>query len=128
MMFVAPNVDISQSSTEWLQLNALLWLTAEYAYKSKENITVSDTLEISAQGKYCGTLLLLPEVLESAEATKCYISAKKFISVFQVMPLTRELMEEKSARGQEGVNWLMEQFYTHDDDYKLITSNPLVAI
>lgn len=128
LMFISPQVEISQSSTEWLKLNAFLWHIAEYAYTEKENITVSDTFDISFHKKYCGVVLLLPELLNSASSAKCYISKNKFVSIFQVMPVTKEMMAEKLRRGHEGIYWLMEQFYTHDDDYKIVSSNALATL
>lgn len=44
------------------------------------------------------------------------------------MPVTDEMMKEKLRRGQEGIYWLMEQFYTHDDEYKIISTNALVNL
>lgn len=128
MMFISPQVEISQSTTEWLKLNALLWHIAEYAYAEKENITVSDTLDMSLNGKYCGAVLLLPELLDSPSSAKCYISKNKFVSIFQVMPVTKEMITEKLRKGQERTYWLMEQFYTHDDDYKIVSSNALATL
>ena len=128
IMFVSPQVEISQSSVEWLKLNALLWHIADYAYTEKENVTVSDTFDVSFNEKYCGAVLLLPELLDSSSSVKCYISKNKFVSIFQVMPVTKEMMDEKQRRGQEGTYWLMEQFYTHDDDYKIVSSNALATL
>ena len=71
MMLIAPDVDIRNPSddedapTDWLSLNSLLWATAEYAFNEKDNITVSDTIEMGIDGKYCGTVLLLPEVFKT---------------------------------------------------------------
>ena len=79
-------------------------------------------------GKYCGTVLLLPEVLPSRDLVKCYVSPKKFITVFQVMPITRGQLSGKLSRGNDGIYWLMEQFYTHDDEYNLIASKPLATL
>lgn len=128
MMFVNPEVKISQKETEWLSLNSLLWATAEYACNAKENITVSDTIDMQIKGKYCGIVLLLPEIFKSPSIVKCYISKRKYISIFQVMPITRELLNKKLCKGTKGVYWLMEQFYTHDEDYHLIASKPLTNI
>ena len=44
MMLIAPDVEVSEDSTEWLFLNSLLWATAEYAFNEKDTITVSDTI------------------------------------------------------------------------------------
>lgn len=128
MMLVAPEVNVDESATEWLFLNSLLWSTAEYAFNEKDNITVSDTLDMGIDGKYCGTVLLLPEVFKSPSIVKCYVSEHKYISIFQVMPLTRELLSKKLKKGINGIYWLMEQFYTHDDDYKLISSKPFATL
>lgn len=128
MMLIAPEVDVSEDSIEWLLLNSLLWSTAEYAYSEKDCLTVSDTIDMKADGKYCGTVLLLPEAFKSPSIVKCYISKHKYIIVFQVMPITRELLSKKLKKGTNGVYWLMEQFYTHDDDYKLIASKPLTNL
>lgn len=128
VIFVSPNVEISESSTEWLKLNAMLWKIAKYAYEEKRNITVSDTLEIKINGKYYGMILLLPELLNSSSSAKCYTSKNEFVSIFQVMPVTKEAMKEKNRKGQEGTYWLMEQIYTHDDDYKIISSRALATL
>lgn len=128
MMLVAPEVNVDESATEWLFLNSLLWSTAEYAFNEKDNITVSDTLDMGIDGKYCGTVLLLPEVFKSPSIVKCYVSEHKYISIFQVMPLTRELLSKKLKKGINGIYWLMEQFYTHDNDYKLISSKPFATL
>ena len=128
MMLIDPEVEISKEKTEWLSLNSLLWATAEYAFNAKENITVSDTIDMQIKGKYCGTVLLLPEIFKSPSIVKCFISKHKYISIFQVMPITRELLSKKLRKGTNGIYWLMEQFYTHDDDYKLISSKPLATL
>ena len=128
MMLIDPEVEISQEKTEWLSLNSLLWATAEYAFKAKENITVSDTIDRQIKGKYCGTVLLLPEIFKSPSVVKCSVSKHKFISIFQVMPITRELLTKKLRKKANGIYWLMEQFYTHDDDYKLISSKPFATL
>ena len=128
MMLIGPEVEISQEKTEWLSLNSLLWATAEYAFNAKENITVSDTIDMQIKGKYCGTVLLLPEIFKSPSIVKCFVSKHKFISIFQVMPITRELLSKKLKKGTNGIYWLMEQFYTHDDDYKLIESKPFATL
>ena len=78
--------------------------------------------------KYCGTVLLLPEVFKSPSIVKCYVSEHKYICIFQVMPITRELLSKKLKKGTSGIYWLMEQFYTHDDDYKLIESKPFATL
>ena len=124
----SPAEDVSPASAEWLKLNALLWRTAQYSCEENRNVTVSDTIEMDTGEKYCGTVLLLPEVLPSRDLVRCYTSAKKFISIFQVMPITREQISEKLSRGNDGTYWLVEQFYTHDDDYNLISSNPLATL
>lgn len=128
MMLIDSEVEISQEKAEWLSLNSLLWATAEYAFNAKENITVSDTIDMQIKGKYCGTVLLLPEIFKSPSIVKCFISKHKYISIFQVMPITRELLSKKLRKGTNGIYWLMEQFYTHDDDYRLIASKPLARL
>lgn len=128
MMLIGPEVEISQEKTEWLSLNSLLWTTAEYAFNAKENITVSDTIDMQIKGKYCGTVLLLPEVFKTPSIVKCFISKHKYISIFQVMPITKEQLSKKLKKGTNGKYWLMEQFYTHDDDYKLIASKPFITL
>ena len=89
----------------------LLWATAEYAFNEKDNITVSDTLDMGLDGKYCGAVLLLPEIFKTPKIVKCYVSEHKYISIFQVMPITRELLSKKLKKGTSGIYWLMEQFY-----------------
>ncbi len=128
MMFIDPEVEISQEKTEWLSLNSLLSATAEYAFNAKENITASDTIDMQIKGKYCGTVLLLPEIFKSPSIVKCFVSQHKFISIFQVMPITRELLTKKLRKKANGIYWLMEHFYTHDDDYKLISSKPFATL
>lgn len=128
MMLIDREVEIDIEKTEWLLLNSLLWATAEYAFNAKENLTVSDTIDMKIKGKYCGTVLLLPEIFKSPSIVKCFISKHKYISVFQVMPITRELLNKKLKKGTNGIYWLMEQFYTHDEDYHLIASNPLAKL
>ncbi len=128
MMFLPPEVEVSESTTEWLFLNSLLWSTAEYAFNEKDNLTVSDTIDMGIKGKYCGTVLLLPEIFKSPSIVKCYVTKHKYISIFQVMPISRELLSKKLKKGTNGVYWLMEQFYTHDDDYKLIASKPFATL
>lgn len=128
MMLIAPEVKVSEEETEWLFLNSLLWSTAEYAFAEQDTITVSDTIDMGLDGKYCGTVLLLPEVFKSPSIVKCYVSEHKYISIFQVMPITRELLNQKLKKGTNGIYWLMEQFYTHDDDYKLISSRPFATL
>lgn len=39
--------------------------------------------------------------------------------------ILRELLNKKLKKGTNGIYWLMEQFYAHDDDYHLIASKPL---
>lgn len=128
VMFISPEVPVNQASTEWLFLNSLLWSTAEYAYNEKDNITVSDTIDMGLKGKYCGVVLLLPEILKSPRIVKCFTSKHQYISIFQVMPITKELLNKKLRKGNMGIYWLMEQFYTHDDDYKVIASKPLTTL
>lgn len=128
MMLIDPEVEISQEKTDWLSLNSLLWAAAEYAFNAKENITVSDTIDMQIKGKYCGTVLLLPEIFKSPSIVKCFVSKNKFISIFQVMPITRELLTKKLRKKANGVYWLMEQFYTHDDDCKLISFKPFATL
>ena len=128
MMLIAPEVEVSEDSTEWLFLNSLLWSTAEYAFNEQDNLTVSDTVDMGLDGKYCGTVLLLPEVFKTPSIVKCYVSEHKYISIFQVMPITRELLTKKLRKKANGIYWLMEQFYTHDDDYKLISSKPFATL
>ena len=107
MMFISPDVDIRNPSddedapTDWLSLNSLLWATAEYAFNEKDNITVSDTIDMGIDGKYCGTVLLLPEILKSPSTVKCYVSEHKYISIFQVMPITRKLLSKKLKKVKE---------------------------
>lgn len=103
MMLIDPEVEISQEKTDWLSLNSLLWATAEYAFNAKENITVSDTIDMQIKGKYCGTVLLLPEIFKSPSIVKCFVSKNKFISIFQVMPITRELLTKKLRKKANGV-------------------------
>ena len=79
VMFISKEVEISDSTTEWLSLNSLLWATAEYAFNEKDNLTVSDPTQ-------------------------------------------------KLRKKANGVYWLMEEFYTHDDDYKLISSKPFTTL
>ena len=128
MMLLSPSIDVSEDSAEWLHLNSLLWATAQYAYSEKGCLTVSDTIDMKADGKYCGTALLLPEIFKSPSIVKCFISKHKYISIFQVMPITKELLSKKLQKGTNGIYWLMEQFYTHDDDYKLIASKPFTHL
>ena len=79
-------------------------------------------------GKYCGAVLLLPEIFKTPKIVKCYVSEHKYISIFQVMPITRELLSKKLKKGTSDIYWLMELFYTHDDDYKLIESKPFATL
>ena len=109
-------------------LNALLWSTANYPYNEKSNITVTDTIEINLVKEYAGVVILLPELLNNASSTKCYVYKNKFISIFQVMPISKKMLDEKLNRGKEGVYWLIEKFYTHDDNYKIISSNALIKL
>ena len=126
IMLIEPKAKIDEQSTEWLFFNSLLWSTAEYAFNSKENLTVSDTIDMGLDGKYCGTVILFPEVFKSPDIVKCYISEKEYVSIFQVMPITREQLSKKSESGADGVYRLMEQFYTHDDDGNYVSSKALV--
>ena len=71
---------------------------------------------------------VLPEAFKSSKIVKCYISEHKYISIFQVMPITRELLSKKLKKGTNGVYWLMEYFYTHDDDYHLTASKPFATL
>ena len=128
MMLISLEVEVDGSKAEWLFLNSLLWSTAEYAFNKKEAITVSDTIDMGIKGKYCGTILLLPEAFKTPKIVKCYYSKHKYISVFQVMPITRKLLSEKLRKWTNGIYWLMEYFYTHDDDYKLIASKPYATL
>ena len=116
MMLISPDVDIRN------------WATAEYAFNEKDNITVSDTIDMGIDGKYCGAVLLLPEIFKTPKIVKCYVSEHKYISIFQVMPITQELLSKKLRKKANGIYWLMEQFYTHDDDYKLISSKPFATL
>ena len=128
MMLISPEVEVDESKAEWLFLNSILWSTAEYAFNEKEAITVSDTIDMGIKGKYCGTVLLLPEVFKTPSVVKCYYTKHKCISVFQVMPITRKLLSEKLRKGTNGIYWLMEYFYTHDDDFKLVSSKPYATL
>ena len=94
MMFISPDVKVDETATEWLVLNSMLWSTAEYAFNEKDNITVSDTIDFGLNGKYCGTVLLLPEVFKTPNIVKCFISKHKYISIFQVMPITKEQLSK----------------------------------
>ena len=94
MMLIDPEVEISQEKREWLSLNSFLWATAEYSFNAKENITVSDTIDMQIKGKYCGIVLLLPEIFKSPNIVKCFVSKHKYISIFQVMPITRKLLNK----------------------------------
>ena len=137
IMLISPDVNVcpvsdddieNPSNADWLYLNSLLWSTAQYPFVENDNITVSDTIDMGLKGKYCGTVLLLPEVFKSPKIVKCYISEHKYISIFQVMPITRELLSKKLKKGTNGIYWLMEYFYTHDDDYHLTASKPLTTL
>lgn len=128
MMLVSPEVEVSESTTGWLLLNSLLWSTVEYAYNEKDAIAVSDTIDMGLKGKYCGTVLLLPEAFKTPGIAKCYYTKHKYISIFQVMPITRKLLSGRLKRGTDGIYWLMEHFYTHDDDYRLVASKPFATL
>ena len=65
-------------------------------------ITVSDTIDMGIKGKYCGTVLLLPEAFKTPKIVKCHYTKHKYISVFQVMPITKELLSESLEKGQTG--------------------------
>ena len=123
-----PETPVGQDASDWLYLNSLLWATANCASENDINLTVSDTIDMELDGKYCGIVLLLPEIIKSPKICKCYVSKREFITIFQVMPITREQLNKKLEMGIEGKYWLMEQFYTHDDDYKLISSHPFTTL
>ena len=80
------------------------------------------TLVLLATNPICGWVLFAPQIV------KCYISEHKYISIFQVMPITRELLSKKLKKGTSGVYWLMEYFYTHDDYYNLTASKPFATL
>lgn len=40
------------------------------------------------------------------------------------MSISRKQLSKKLKKGTNGIYWFMEQFYTHDDDYRLIASKP----
>ena len=40
----------------------------------------------------------------------------------------RELLSKKLKKGTNGVYWLMEYFYTHDDDYHLTAFKPFATL
>lgn len=105
MMLIYLEVEVDESKAEWLFLNSLLWSTAEYAFNKKEAITVSDTIDMGIKGKYCGTILLLPEAFKTPKIVKCYYSKHKYISVFQVMPVTRELLSKKLKTMESIGSW-----------------------
>ena len=46
--------------------------------------------DMGIDGKYCGVVLLLPEVFKTSSIVKCYYTKHKYISIFQVMPITKE--------------------------------------
>lgn len=128
IMFISTETRINENSKKLFILNALLWSTAKYPYNEKSNITVTDTIEINLVKEYARVVILLPELLNNASSTKCYVSKNKFISIFQVMPISKKMLDEKLNRGKEGVYWLIEKFYTHDDNYKIISSNALIKL
>ena len=128
VMFISPETSIGQDTSDWLYLNSILWATAHSTSKNDINLTVSDTIDMELDGKYCGIVLLLPEIMKSPKICKCYVSKREFISIFQVMPITREQLDKKLEKGIDGKYWLMEQFYTHDDEYKLISSHPFTTL
>lgn len=125
MMLISLEVEVDESKAEWLFLNSLLWSTAEYAFNKKEAITVSDTIDMGIKGKYCGTILLLPEAFKTPKIVKCYYSKHKYISV--PGHADNEGVAIQKAQNN-GIYWLMEYFYTHDDDYKLIASKPYATL
>lgn len=92
-----------------------------------QNLTVSDTIDFGTDEEWGGAVILLPEVMKKTNIVKCYISTKQYITVFQVMPITKKLLREKLDRA-DGTYWLMEQFYTHDDDYILTDMKPYATI
>lgn len=105
MMLIYPEVEVDESKTEWLFLNSLLWSTAEYSFNEKEAITVSDTIDMGIKGKYCGTVLLLPEAFKTPKIVKCHYTKHKYISVFQVMPVTRKLLSKKLKTMESIGSW-----------------------
>lgn len=111
-MLISSKVEVSESATKWLFLNSLLWSTAEYAYNEKDTIIVSDTINMGIKGKYCGTVLLLPEAFKTPDIVKCDYTKHKYVSVFQVMPITRELLSEKLKRGTDGI-YLAHRAFLH---------------
>lgn len=120
VMFVDPRMEISRRRTEWLALHSILQLVAQYTAQCSRNVTVSDTLEFTDDfGHRRCAVLLLPEAMKRPDLVKCYTSKNKFITIYQVMPITARQLDEKLRR-QDGTYWLMEQFYTHDDEYNLI--------
>lgn len=133
MMFLSPEANVcpatdDEAQPEWLFFNSLLWSTAQYAFVENDNVTVSDTIDMGLDGKYCGVVLLLPEIFKTPRIVKCFTSEHQYISIFQVMPITKEQLSKKLKKGTNGVYWLMEEFYTHDDEYNLISSKPLVTL
>lgn len=90
MMFISPEVEVSDptdnenADTGWLFLNSLLWATAEYAFNQKDNITVSDTIDMGLDGKYRGVVLLLPEVFKTPRIVKCYITKTSTFLYFKL--------------------------------------------
>lgn len=90
MMFISPEVEVSDptdnenADTGWLFLNSLLWATAEYAFNQKDNITVSDTIDMGLDGKYRGVVLLLPEVFKTPRIVKCYITKTSTFRYFKL--------------------------------------------
>lgn len=36
--------------------------------------------------------------------------------------------KKRLKKGTNGIYWLMEQFYTYDDDYRLISSKPFIGL
>lgn len=103
MMLIASDVKVNEDATEWLFLNSLLWHTAEYIFNEKDTITVSDTINMGIKGKCCGVVLLFTEVFKTSSVVKCYYTKPKYISIFQVMPITRELLSKKLQKGINGI-------------------------
>lgn len=64
----------------------------------------------------------------SPDIVECHYTKHMYVGIFQVMPITRELLSEKLEMGTDGIHWLMECFYTHDDDCNLIASRPFATL
>lgn len=116
VMFISPEVEVSDptgnenADTGWLFLNSLLWATAEYAFNEKDNVTVSDTIDMGLDGKYRGVVLLLPEVFKTPRIVKCYISKNQYVSIFQVMPVTKEQLAKKLKKARTEFTGLWKNF------------------